>query len=480
MKKNNFHIKFEELLKKNATEVPEDVWNNISEHLDSEAQKTDSNIEEKKIIDDVWNNIENELDIDESWLKIDLALSNSQASSKRRRLYLRMSAAIFLLLISLASFLYILTPPSDTSLLSNNFRSKILPPDSTIIQKNHPLSFESSSPTPKHVTKIKTTNLTQKKDGQPRYKSTDSFNIQTINKDKQLQTNTEKANFATSESQIHFKFDTLIRKNTSINLSYEMAVKPSLAKPEKTYAEFNWKSEFPLPPIQEHELLAFDRTDSRWSTGITTAIKNTYLLNAETIEGYTPEALNSSQVTILPDFGFNLQYAINKRYILESNLFFSSSSKQSSNTYNFGEYVSKEVDLNYFATEFIIKQNGKNQLFPGKRIIRRNLAGIYVAQLKSATETITSNSNDVKTNYASFDYGLLLGQEIEIRSKGPIKVSAGLSLKYGLPNIYTGNDNIPANLNKTHNGSIEFRIGIAYRWRSNIGIDHYLGLLGTK
>lgn len=203
-------------------------------------------------------------------------------------------------------------------------------------------------------------------------------------------------------------------------------------------------------------------------------------MNAETRNGFSPSGMNASEITVLPDFGLNVQYAINQRYTLSSNLFLSSTLKQNYHTYNYGEYVSKQSKLTYLAGELAIKQSAKYNFFDSDKVIRRNILGFYAGSLQSASETLANVKSDISSKYTALDYGILLGQEFEFVSSGPVKVSAGLTAKYGLPNVYAGDESLPGNLNQTHNTSLEFRVRIDYHWKSNKGFDNILSFLTIK
>ncbi|MCU4174225.1 hypothetical protein [Carboxylicivirga sp. N1Y90] len=474
MKNKKLHKEYLDLLKKNALMAPDDVWNRITSDLDNDRRSKSEDEEQNKILDDSWNKIENELDIDNVWSNISAELDKyNKTHTIFHRFNYWVAAAIILFMISFSGVLQFYSKQTKPELYTNNNAQKStnsLGYTSETKLNNAISGKEIDNQTINAFQKAKLFHPTieeQKK--KVRIASA-------LNNTKLSFSNEENETFINAEES--FSLNTKLKnKNALIRKPIDYKIVPYIALEKEKVFETDWIKAMPIPsPSNSKNTLAFDRKDSRWTTGIITSLKNTYLLSAETIEGFSSSGMNSSKITISPELGLNIKYALNKRYLINSNLFLSSSSKQNYSSYYYGQYTSKELDLNYIAVEMSIMQNAKHNFLGSDKIIRRNVAGIYIAHLKSASETIVNDAQDISEIYASIDYGLILGQEFEIRSQGPIKVSTGINIKYGLPNIYTGDNSIPGHLNKTHNASVEFRIGIAYRWSSKIGIDHYLGL----
>jgi len=486
MRNETYHKKYRDLLEKNAVDAPDDVWDSIASQLGEDAIELRVDDEDQMLLDEVWGNIENELDVDEVWGNIENQLEEKSSRSVYYKLRYWIAVAILLLIIGLTGVLQLLSNQDlMTDTVAEQFEEQMAESVEAresvgILKPTMGVSVVDES-TPEVVKE----NVNDKQKIRDRRQSnkTKAINIEPDVKAKDLHYPIKESR-TLSSSPIHTSgsFFTsldekaLIRRTDVVLPLQEFKLDPTLVLPNTKAVNSDWITAFkPTAPVKEDDVLAYDRKDSRWTTGVVTALKNTYLLNDETIEGFSPEGMNSSKMTVLPNVGLNVQYAINKRYIFDTNLFYSSTSKQRYSLYNHGEYGSKDLQLDYVAGEFAIKQNAKKSIGGSQKIIRRNIAGVYVAHLKSASEAILDQTDDVVSKYAAIDYGLLLGQEFEWRTKGPIKVSTGLTVKCGLPNIYTGDNNMPGSFNKTHNASVEFRIGIAYRWKAKVGIDHYLG-----
>lgn len=485
MQKEEFHKRYRERLELDALEAPADVWNNISAALDGDEANLGMDASELSLIDEVWNNIESELDIDEVWGKIDEKLEKEDKSPVFLQYRRWLAAAVLLLLVGLVSLMHI-------------FTSDVTQP---LTAKKHQYNEQSNKATPKQQDEaeksVETLSdicndsvLKKSDDASLLVADTKKNDIATLLRDEPdaIATITrcpdeESSNIAHSPMSASGSFSMpqvnlpLERKGAFIELPNPINLAEASQIKNNEITNTYWMASFrPVNFGEPVEKLPYDRKDSKWTTGVIAAVKNTYLLNHETLDGFSPSGMNSASLTFQPDLGLNVQYALTQRYILESNIFVSSSASQNYHFYTYGEYVSKEMQLNYMASEVLIKQNSKRSYLKDK-LIRRNVAGVYVAHMNSATEKVSNDLQDVSSRYATLDYGVMLGQEFELLSNGPVKISTGITLKYGLPNVYQGDANIPANFNKTHNASVEFRVGLAYRWKAKVGIDHYLGSL---
>ncbi|MCU4155037.1 hypothetical protein J1N10_03565 [Carboxylicivirga sp. A043] len=471
-------------MEQQATEAPDDVWNNLSAQLDAEASEIHLNDDEHRMIDEVWRGLENELDIDEVWGAISDELDESKKKPLLPTIRYWLMAAIVLLIVGLTAVMHFfteqVTQPSGISLRHTEESTRV---NRSVVSDSLKIELKS-----REIREAGNDELIQSdsadivKRQQNILLREESGAIKSALPDCNQESNTTiHSPMLASGSFFITNSNALLQgKQASIGIEHAFVLNPALVLPDNSTVNQGWIELLkPLAPQNSKEELVFDRKDSRWTTGVVTALKNTYLLNAETIDGFSPSGMNSSDVTFQPDIGLNVQYAINQKFIASVNVFLSSTSKQNSHVYNYGEYVHKETQLDYLAGELAIKHNAKHSLF-GDKIIRRNVGGVYVAHLQSASETISQTTEDASMQYASLDYGVILGQEFELRNRGPVKISTGLTVKYGLPNVFKGDANVPGKFNKTQNASIEFRIGIAYRWGAKVGIDHYLGFIGSR
>ncbi|WP_430812141.1 MULTISPECIES: hypothetical protein [unclassified Carboxylicivirga] len=490
MSEKEFHKKYKALLEQLAAEAPMDVWDEIASKLDTDARELRLQDEEKALVDEVWNKLEDELDIDQVWGNIDGQLNATQKRPFYRSMRYWLAAAMVFLVMGLISVLHLFTRDLSQPSLVDRGKQGTQQDAEEVNLKDALRTHQIKRDTVKNVRGVYWLDEEKIADNslatEPSNKNI-TAPIKVLREEPDAPANNlfspneESSTFAGSTTNASGSLLTtpmlayLSEQPPAIDLSGDYTLSPELVLPQEDTPFEHWMKAFNLPDlVDEKDVLAYDRKDSRWTAGVVTAIKNTYLINGETIDGFSSSGYSDAKITIQPDWGLNVQYALNQRLVLSTNVFLSSSSKQSSSTYQYGEYVSKETALTYVATELALKQNAKRSLL-GDKVIRRNMAGIYVAQMSAASETQTGTSSDVSSKYANYDYGVLLGQEFELRSKGPVKLSAGMVAKFGIPNVYQGDADTPGHLNKTHNASIEFRVGIAYRWKTKVGVDRYLG-----
>jgi hypothetical protein len=80
--------------------------------------------------------------------------------------------------------------------------------------------------------------------------------------------------------------------------------------------------------------------------------------------------------------------------------------------------------------------------------------------LNNASQIIESESNNIKPDYRNYDFGLLIGYEIDSQILPNYTLSTGVQIDPGLINIYRGTEELPASFNKTYNASIGVSISI--------------------
>ena len=202
----------------------------------------------------------------------------------------------------------------------------------------------------------------------------------------------------------------------------------------------------------------------RISGGLITLVRNTWLLNYETLDGFRSESLNTTEFVYFPDVGLSMNYSINKTWSLQADGFFSSNTGQEYLDYIYGHYSRKKITLNYSMIDFSVKHKfiSSGNLIP--RFSINILAGGYVSFLNYAYQKINTDLENIGSHYGKFDFGVRLGGEFELQIFDQLSLAPGLSLSIGIPNIYKGDSNIPGYLRRTHNGSAGFHLAIYYHF----------------
>ncbi len=493
MRHNKLFEIYRQLVNRSSTDAPDDVWHSISQKLDAAdaiAGAADSTSRaDKELLNSAWAGIADEMDMDEVWDKIAHELDRKPlvATLFPRYLYRGIAAAV-LLLLSVGGLIYFLSSPY----MGDNQPVALVDTTLTKEKAQQSANLDETASLKKHL-------------------SEDSDNTHAIDSLRQADITTEGHDPALLAASLNSKRMIGADDSTGLSISPvdpegegpgslkyipDVLTRPlprmpaSLMADGKTFSEphliplshqLDYDLDVPAllkkPEPETFDLLAFNRRDSRWSVGIVSAIKNTYLLNRKTIEGFKADNMNESKIAFLPDLGVNVKYAFNQKLLMDMNVFFSSASRQNYNEYLFGKYESTHIQLNYLLAEFSLKHNSSRSFLSSEKIIRRNVAGIYLGSLQDARETVGSGTQNVTAQYAPLDYGVLAGQEFEIKTRTPLKFTAGITAKYGLANAFKGSERTPAYLHRTHNASIEFRVGLAWRFKSGSPADYYLGSL---
>jgi len=211
---------------------------------------------------------------------------------------------------------------------------------------------------------------------------------------------------------------------------------------------------FSLPPT--------DR--GRISGGLITLVRNTWLLNYETLEGLKSESLNTTEFVFFPDVGLSLSYSLNKTWLIQTDGFFSSNAGQEYFGYYRGHYTRKIITLNYSTVALSVKHRFiRNGDFMPRYSINVFTGG-YLSVLHYAYQKLNTNLENIGSQYKNFDLGIRVGGELELRIFDQLSLAPGLLMSFGIPNIYKGCSSVPGYLRRTHNGAVDFQLVIYYHF----------------
>jgi hypothetical protein len=191
--------------------------------------------------------------------------------------------------------------------------------------------------------------------------------------------------------------------------------------------------------------------------GLSVSGKNTWLLSEETFSGLNKHNLNTTKFNFLNDLGVTVIYSPNLKWSFEGNGFVSSKNGQSYRQYINGLYSDKSYVLRYSSVELTAQRNISKRTVKSKPVVMIN-AGLYLSYLHSAYKILNSLEYNISGEYSPFDYGMIIGSGIEIPVLENFILMPGLRIRYGLPNIFAGQEDFPATLNTTRNASVEFRV----------------------
>lgn len=200
--------------------------------------------------------------------------------------------------------------------------------------------------------------------------------------------------------------------------------------------------------------ILFDKT---LEFGITASIKNTWLINRETMLGLEKHTLN----TTIPDFGKDIgllvAYNFSPRWSVQTEGMFISESGQRYKEYRNGKYVTREVDLNYYGLNLMVRYNRYNMVYGERQNGHSIISGVFAGVLNNAKDRINHKTLDSRALYRDHNYGIILGYEYNRYIFSNLVVTSGLRVNYGFPNIDTGL------FYRTFTGSLDFNVALKYR-----------------
>ena len=365
----------------------------------------------------VWEDIQDELDIDIVWQNIQTDLPGS----KRRTMYYRLAAAAsFLLLIGFGTLLFY-DGLKETA------------PEAYVIDAYEPDDSDTLQPIRRQTeSKVQVASIEADHD--------------TLATTKHLKDTIEKLP------------DTEIIKEPEEEiepfpiLAYQPAISvttPTIKSTEKKY----------FVSTQDIQTEETARVIDNYYVGLSGHAANTWLLNNKTIQGMQKDNLTAT----LPSFGYNFGIIagkhLNKNISIQSEIYVISQNRQSYNEYIHGQYVNSNLEFNY--SSYTI--SGRWQFMESENQGKHSLVmGAYTGILRNATQNINGSSISLKDEYNSIDYGLIAGYEYNHEIWDNLTLGTGVQTKYGLKNIFSGNEYIPDYFNSTRNMSINFILSVKY------------------
>jgi hypothetical protein len=198
--------------------------------------------------------------------------------------------------------------------------------------------------------------------------------------------------------------------------------------------------------------------------GFTTAMKNTWLFNHETFQGFDPGSGSRTHLKFYPDVAVSLGYQFSERWKMESNFSISSSAGQSYEQYIYGRFSQREITLRYFQAEVLAAYNHRKRwVIRSNTMSHSTYMGLYYSVLNAAHESIAGEKEDISELYKKNDYGIITGHNLNIPITGKLMFSPGIYFTWGLPNIYQAEYTLPS-LKRTHNRSVELRFSVYYNF----------------
>lgn len=397
--------------------APEGVWNAIADQLD---------------IDHAWDTISEELDLDEVWQNVEAGLPSttnevSSGQSNFGSAALRWTMAAILLLT-------LTTPIKDLNEGKAVDKASQVSGTNTV-EKND--RMEANREEKPEVLKSTNDNEFRKSLQVP---SPEPANETTLRADDPMQIVMDGNNEPGMQHVI-------TKQNTG--LKTDSAQENLLRDSTIVRAEFE-KGTDSTNRITDRKVL--------WRIGLIASVKNTWLMNRETTNGLKQETLGRTRITFGKEFGIMLERRLNEKSSLLAEYFFYSEISQRYQEYIDALYQTKDVQLTYMKYQL----SYRTKIFSVRSQPVYGLGGLHFSKLNNAHTVIGTSDELVTQQYASWDYGILGGLEIEIKLNPALTLVPGVRSSYGIKNIFTGTPNFPAEFNKTHTSSLGFSLTLKH------------------
>ncbi len=422
--------------------APDHVWNNLSKQLDTNIN-IDNKIKESfennnvQAPGHIWNSINKQLNINNSWEIIKLKLN--------RQTYAFWFRVVAIILILLALTYYEKSSNSiDNDISYPSFVSKNLSQPVVNSENNKTKINRNHSKITKHLEKssnnkglIKTSN---KKINKPVDNSSYS------NPENDLLSSLSKNILKTNVIDKEILPDKLPPKHPGIinnDYNFNIDIKPV----DLSYDDYYYPDN--------------DENGFKYEIGITYSLENTWLLNNETRKSFDKKSLISAYSSYTNNYGLTFSYYFDKNNILTTELFLHGKTKQEYGLYDEGKYFTKSIELSYHQLSIFYQYN-INQLHrtPTAYTIK---TGVYISAFTKKQSNLSNYNIARNDNFSKFDYGLKLavGHKNTIRR---FTIEYGVASKYGIKNIFKGNEFEPSDFNKMHLLHFGGYINLSYKF----------------
>lgn len=216
-----------------------------------------------------------------------------------------------------------------------------------------------------------------------------------------------------------------------------------------------------LPSIRDTDSIKCPAEKPSIVFGLAGEYSNSWILNNVTYTMFNQNKPDISTPYFKPSFMVFVSFT-HKKINLQAEININSRIGQSYQTYSDGYAYKKELQLSYFQFNLFNKLNIRTrQNSFGIKTKINFLAGLTYGRLLSATQTINYNKESVTNQYCKNDLAVLLGFEYRLQYKR-FEFSTSLRTNIGVVDIFSGNINLPAELNRTYSSSVYLTGGIGY------------------
>src|SRR5690606_2159983 len=190
--------------------------------------------------------------------------------------------------------------------------------------------------------------------------------------------------------------------------------------------------------------------------GVNGGVKNTWLLNRNTLTGLEKKTLLNTRLDFGRDFGVIVTYELAPVWQIQAEAGIAEMG-QRYDEYRNGRYISHEIDLEYFQTSLIAKYSPGRYRWGVLSNAHAAFAGVFHGTLRKADDILDGKSAAIQNTYNTYNFGLVIGYEFNRHILPRLEFSTGLRVNLGLGDI--GADEWV----ETRTGSLSLNLALKYR-----------------
>ncbi|MGM0579119.1 MAG: hypothetical protein ACQETL_00460 [Bacteroidota bacterium] len=434
--KDRFTIWIKNIIDGGRIDPPDEAWSNISQNLD---------------IEDSWQNIDKELDIDTVWNRLDHQLNEAA----KMRTYEKISYVPIVALLLLLSWLGLKNEIYDEPINDNQpIAQNVISEDKADSNKTNTFNLEK----PDNAQKPEIVKENSEKESENLDKKQELVKsiIKTTQKEK-IQINNE------NKAELQPK-----------NISSSDDITPELNKTSLKYLNsipavlnINFDSLNRRAP----ELITFSKdsvaeeTDMMiWYYGIGLSANRTWLNDNRLKRASEGSSLYNAIASNNLSFKINASLNLNQNWAIQSDITVLGNIGQSYGEYINGKYKEGNINVNYNGLQIGLKRNLPSLFGTANLLNKQIIAGGYANHIYEVTQNenifISNENNQLNISglYKNWDFGIWGGIEMFYRLNGNYLLGTALHYKYGLNNIYKGDNEIPAYLRETNTSELSLSL----------------------
>lgn len=432
---DQFTIWIKKMVNGGRINPPKEAWGNISQKMD---------------LEDSWSNIDKQLDIDRVWDRLDHQL----AQDVKMNTYEKISYVPIIALLLLLSWLGLQNEFATEPLGNTPSIAQVTSTENKTSEDQHPAprkkqpfkktQNEKSSVKPAAVSEKQTSVLNSKNK---------SFTTEELNPSKPTSDDNKKADSKSSA---------LTKKKVDDNKN---SLNPLTSFPANLVVNLDTiDREAPSLVHFETDSILKNSDDHSWFYGIGISANRTWLQDNRLKRASTNSSLYDAIANNNISYKITTGLDLNSHWTVQADLTILGSIGQSYGEYINGKYKYGQTNVNYNGLQIGIKRDFSRILNYGTSIRKQIIIGSYanhiheVNQSENIVISNEKNKQSISDLYRNFDMGFFVGIEMFYPIHNSYQLGTTLHYKYGLTNIYKGNNQIPAYLRKTNTSELSLSV----------------------